>query len=375
MNQRLWSSLTTAALLLSTLGAATASYANQPGGEDETQSSIVPAQEQSDQIASTLPTGDALEIHLDEVSKVGEYQSQEEESNSDAAAIAVILPHPMNGRQAATLYVNDIPVLTFLGSSEISAESNAETETASASSDNADVKVGSLQTTSTQSPTGSSSTEANVTSNGDASDPVWRASAIAARINQLYQNRIDADTVIVRWSPDRERYQIAVNDEPLVEFDPQTILPDTTGDPAEDALQATNRLRRLLGGASPLNDIQGRPQSHSTQLSFGSVQLQFTGMASWYGPGFHGRRSASGEVFNQNALTAAHRTLPFGTQVRVTNLNTGQSVVVRITDRGPHVRGRVIDLSAGAARTIGLISSGVAPVSLEVLGVTQTASN
>ena len=92
-----------------------------------------------------------------------------------------------------------------------------------------------------------------------------------------------------------------------------------------------------------------------------------SGMASWYGPGFHGNRSASGEVFNQNALTAAHRTLPFGTQVRVTNLNTGQSVIVRINDRGPFSGGRIIDLSRGAASEIGMVSSGVAQVRVEVL--------
>lgn len=78
------------------------------------------------------------------------------------------------------------------------------------------------------------------------------------------------------------------------------------------------------------------------------------GIASYYGPGFHGRRTASGERFNQNAMTAAHRTLPFGSRVRVVNLGNGKAVVVRVTDRGPFVRGRVIDLSAGAARAIGV---------------------
>ena len=78
------------------------------------------------------------------------------------------------------------------------------------------------------------------------------------------------------------------------------------------------------------------------------------GIASYYGPRFHGRRTASGERFNQNARTAAHRTLPFGARVRVDNLGNGRAVVVRVTDRGPFVRGRVIDLSAGAARQIGM---------------------
>jgi rare lipoprotein A len=92
------------------------------------------------------------------------------------------------------------------------------------------------------------------------------------------------------------------------------------------------------------------------------------GMASWYGPGFHGSRTASGESFNAFALTAAHPYLPFGTRVRVTNLRNGKSVVVRINDRGPHTRGRIIDLSKGAASVIGLFRSGVAPVLLEIIG-------
>jgi rare lipoprotein A len=87
-----------------------------------------------------------------------------------------------------------------------------------------------------------------------------------------------------------------------------------------------------------------------------------SGQASWYGPGFHGRRTANGERFNTNDLTAAHRTLPFGTKVKVTNTKTGQSVVVRINDRGPYAHGRVIDLSKALARSIGI--SGIAQVSL-----------
>lgn len=93
----------------------------------------------------------------------------------------------------------------------------------------------------------------------------------------------------------------------------------------------------------------------------------YDGMASWYGDPFHGNLTASGERYNQYALTAAHRSLPFGTWVRVTNLNNGRSVVVRINDRGPFIGGRVIDLSTAAAQTIGMINSGVAPVSVEVL--------
>jgi rare lipoprotein A len=89
------------------------------------------------------------------------------------------------------------------------------------------------------------------------------------------------------------------------------------------------------------------------------------GMASFYGRGLHGRRTASGERFDRKALTAAHRTLPFGTLVEVENLNTGRSVVVRINDRGPFTRGRIIDLSEAAGGAIGL--RGVAPVRITPL--------
>ena len=94
----------------------------------------------------------------------------------------------------------------------------------------------------------------------------------------------------------------------------------------------------------------------------------FSGRASWYGPNFHGRRTANGEVFNQNALTAAHPYLKFGTKVKVTNLHNGRSVVVRINDRGPFAGGRVIDLSAAAARVIEMVRTGIAPVRVTILG-------
>jgi rare lipoprotein A len=92
------------------------------------------------------------------------------------------------------------------------------------------------------------------------------------------------------------------------------------------------------------------------------------GNASWYGNPFHGRRSSNGEVYDMYKLTAAHRTMPFETMVLVTNLNNGKTVTVRITDRGPFVDNRIIDLSQAAAREIDSIGPGVVPVRLEVLG-------
>jgi rare lipoprotein A len=92
------------------------------------------------------------------------------------------------------------------------------------------------------------------------------------------------------------------------------------------------------------------------------------GIASWYGPGFHGNRTANGEIYDQYELTAAHPTLPLGTRAMVTNLENGRAVEVRINDRGPFVGGRVVDLSYAAARTIGLVGPGTARVRIEVLG-------
>ena len=101
--------------------------------------------------------------------------------------------------------------------------------------------------------------------------------------------------------------------------------------------------------------------AHAEPGSWSEPAFQ-NGQASCYGPGFHGRRTASGEIFDTRAMTAAHRTLPFGTRVRVTNKRTGRSAVVRINDRGPYAHCRVIDLSKASAEAIGM--SGVASVSL-----------
>lgn len=92
---------------------------------------------------------------------------------------------------------------------------------------------------------------------------------------------------------------------------------------------------------------------------------KMVGTASWYGPRFHGKKTSSGEKFNQNKLTASHKTLPFGTKVRVTNLDNNKSVVVTINDRGPFVRGRVIDLSRYAANQIGI--KGLQKVSMKII--------
>jgi rare lipoprotein A len=103
------------------------------------------------------------------------------------------------------------------------------------------------------------------------------------------------------------------------------------------------------------------PESRATQ----------TGVASWYGPGFHGRATASGVIYNQNELTAAHQTLPLGTRVMVTNLSNSRTIEVSINDRGPFAKGRIIDLSHAAAQAIDMIGPGTAPVRIEVIAAPQ----
>ena len=118
----------------------------------------------------------------------------------------------------------------------------------------------------------------------------------------------------------------------------------------------------------PTNDMP-RP----ALLAGESAREYQRGGASWYGPGFHGRRTASGERYDMNAMTAAHRTLPFGTWVRVHSLVNGREVNVRITDRGPFIRSRVIDVSRGAAEVLGMLGLGFKEVVLLVPESTAVA--
>src|SRR6201996_3812387 len=127
-------------------------------------------------------------------------------------------------------------------------------------------------------------------------------------------------------------------------------------------------------GSAPASDATAKstPLADAKPLTddgSGISDFQQTGRASWYGRGFHGRRTANGERYDMHALTAAHRTLPLGSYVRVTNPATSRSVVVRINDRGPYARGRVIDLSMAAANLLDMRHAGTARVQIE--GLTQ----
>jgi rare lipoprotein A len=109
------------------------------------------------------------------------------------------------------------------------------------------------------------------------------------------------------------------------------------------------------------------PHTKAGKRTAAATKRTQEGLGTWYGGSLHGRPTASGERFDKNALTAAHRTLPMGTRVRVTNKRNGKSVVLRINDRGPYGKGRVIDVSEAAARRLDMIDAGVVPVRIEVL--------
>jgi rare lipoprotein A len=380
MNKTMISGLTAAFFLASTIGLSSSSNAEStqaksqnPEANSASNSSSTSArssngvkvgtQQTPSYPAESTASPESSEPRIGNVIKVGEQQTQTPDE-----AIAKIHAHEYSGRKAATLYVKGIPVLTFVGPQR----------TASGG-----IKLGEVQANEVikvaKAKSGSdvlnSDTTAEQRENSDNSaDPVARATAIAARVNQLHREGVNAEQILVSWQPERgnvpEHYVIEANKAKLVAINAETILPDSTKSSEKDAIQAANRLRRLIGGAAPLTEVANKPKRQNEErLSLGPIKIsmRMDGMASWYGPGFDGNLSASGEVFNQEAMTAAHKSLPFGTRVQVTNLDNGRSVVVRINDRGPYAGGRVIDLSAAAARLLGLMQSGVAPVRLEIL--------
>jgi len=135
-------------------------------------------------------------------------------------------------------------------------------------------------------------------------------------------------------------------------------------------VQADARLSRPAATASPAAPVaSATPALLAPQKPTETTADMLHGIASWYGGVFNGRHTASGERFDMYAMTACHPTLPFGSLVRVVNLNNGRSVVVRITDRGYLYEGRVLDLSYGAAQKLAMTKPGLAPVELEVLSL------
>lgn len=327
-----------AGLFVTTIGVVSASVAGQ---DQESQVASHP------QNPSATPS-QASKVQASNVVKVGE-QKAPDSDQAAAETMTRLYPHQVSGRNAVTLYVRNIPVVTFLGAkSTASAAGVKVAATDSSSGALAGVARASAGTTNAQDPA------------------LERATVVAARLNQLSQNGVDAKSIKVSWDKQRHSYIIRSGKDHLLELTKDTLAPKATRDEAKNVLQITNRLRQQLGGAPPQTSVPGRPLPKPVQKLASYLPFQ-SGMASWYGPGFQGNPTASGERFNQYALTAAHLGLPFGTRVRVINMDNGRSVVVRINDRGPFAHGRVIDLSRGAAEAIGVVSSGVAPVRLELV--------
>ncbi len=123
--------------------------------------------------------------------------------------------------------------------------------------------------------------------------------------------------------------------------------------------------------SSPKEDARSETtkpvESKTPRNSGGKILLTLEGVASYYADEFHGKQTSNGEIYDMNDLTAAHRTFPFGTKVRITNLENGKTVLVRVNDRGPFHEGRIIDLSLGAAKELDLVKTGTARVRIEVL--------
>lgn len=181
-----------------------------------------------------------------------------------------------------------------------------------------------------------------------------RADQVAEALNKAHQaGNLRADRIL----PGRRGNAFVVQNgaTALLEVD-DAFAKAQGGQPTTLVIGWVNKLRTALGG-----------QPFATTASRGGAFLPSSrlGHASWYGPGFHGRMAASGERFNQFSMTAAHKTLPFGTLIMVTNTSNGRSCIVRVNDRGPYIAGREIDLSYAAAQAIGM--NGVASVRLDVL--------
>lgn len=151
---------------------------------------------------------------------------------------------------------------------------------------------------------------------------------------------------------------------------PSGVSPGYCAAPPVTAL-ASVIIALLLGGCSLVGP--GTPPSVAPPppAATGPIAIGWTqeGFASWYGEPFHGRTTSSGEVYDMEGMTAAHRTLPFGTVVRVENLGNGKSATLRINDRGPFIEGRIIDLSRWAARELEMLGSGVAQVRVTIIGL------
>lgn len=205
------------------------------------------------------------------------------------------------------------------------------------------------------------------TATGDAED---KAESLAESLEEILDDEKDSIEALM---PAREGSMAVIKNcgKTILKFEP----PATSQNPEEagklaikTSLQVINALR-MASGTTKLPDTISSFAEASLSGRLANIEGSdgFSGRASWYGPNFHGRKTSNGERYDQEGMTAAHRTLPFGTKLLVTNRSTGKSCVVKVNDRGPYHDNRVIDLSKGAARQLNMVSSGVATVDVFVL--------
>ncbi len=147
-----------------------------------------------------------------------------------------------------------------------------------------------------------------------------------------------------------------------------TYTESTAGKKSNNVNDAADKIRESVILPQFFEEAKSLPDKNTVEVAKSdNLEYYETGKASFYGGKWHGRKTANGEIFDTYTMTAAHKTLPFGTKVKVTNLNNGKSVVVRINNRGPYVKGRVIDLSTAAFGAIESLNTGVTSVKLEII--------
>ena len=190
--------------------------------------------------------------------------------------------------------------------------------------------------------------------------PGERAACVVERLNEALKTASAED---IKPAVTRGSLAVVVGQRHVVTVDPENAKANNSSC-YELALKWANNMRLALGGSPVLRCDGGHLVSLDAVRSYGVSVAR----ASWYGGRWNGRLTANGEIYDEMSLTAAHRTLPFGSIVRVTNLLSGKQVVVRINNRGPYIAGREIDLSRAAAEAIGLIRAGVGDVAIEVIG-------